>query len=345
MNRVLFLAVTAMATCVVTSAHAGFEWVPPAKTEEPAPVFAQAMPSEPMAAPAPMQQSAAPSSDDMTATTGIVPMPPEQPVQEARPEPVRMASAPRELAPDPLMAAPARKAPTDQVEGFGRDIPLTIATRQIVPSDFTVQYGRGVDPNMAISWTGGRSWKVALADALAEKDLKATIVADSVMIEDTSPAQKLKAEPLATAPAMTNTMEPLQEVTVTQTTTTQTAMAPMPEQPMPAMPPVMVAPEPAPMAAAAPVPAMPQVWVAPQSSTLRQVLSDWCKESGVQLQWSAQYDYPLMSEAQISGSFEEAVETLLDGLVDAQPRPVARLHPNEPNGPAILVVETRQILE
>lgn len=261
-------------------------------------------------------------------------------------------NAPRALtpvaAPEPVIASTSATSTTittttaaanlDLIQGFGRDVPLTIATRQIVPAGHTVQYAPGIDPNTSVTWTGGRSWKEALNDALAEKNMKATIVADSVMIEPVGGADMLRAEPLAAAqPAALTPLPPVaQEVqvadlnpaTTVTTTTTVSDMAPD-----------------VPVAAAVPARPATQMWVAPRASTLRQVLTDWSREAGVQLQWSAQYDYPLMSDVQISGTFEQAVETILSGLVDAQPRPVARLHPNEPNGPAILVIETRHILE
>ncbi len=223
---------------------------------------------------------------------------------------------------------------TDLIQGFGRDVPLTIATRQIIPTGHTVQYAPGVDPNMNVTWSGGRSWKEVLNDALAEKNLKATIVADSVLVEPVGGADMLRAEPLAPAalPPIAQEVQVADLTPASSTTTVTTTTA------------TDMVPDVAVQAAPAAMPAN-QMWVAPRASTLRQVLTDWSREAGVQLQWSAQYDYPLMSDVQIAGSFEQAVETLLSGLVDAQPRPVARLHPNEPSGPAILVIETRHILE
>lgn len=249
-------------------------------------------------------------------------------------------------APTPApLAMPAPKAPSNRIEGFGRDVPLTIATRQMVPSDYVVQYGQGVDPNTNVTWSGGRSWKDALMDSLTEKSLKATIVGDTVLIESTAPAPMPAPAPqMASTPAVQDMqamqapqpLMPVNEVTIPSAAdATMTAYA-VPNTTNSLAPSITDASL-----------AMPQqqVWVAPRASTLRQVLTDWCRQANVQLQWSAQYDYPLMSDVQISGNFEHAVETLLTGLVDAQPRPMARLHPNEPTGPAILVVETRYILE
>lgn len=375
MNRSLMLAVLPALVCVSVSARAGFEWVPPTKTDN-APVMAAPLQAEPSSAvfdqgassalvPMPDKPVAVTTTQTTRQTTissgdvANAPLAPAAPDFIVRSEPTpapetntvpatRMGvssnngNAPRDLTPpvesQPVIAqasvttvqttAPANP---DLIQGFGRDVPLTIATRQIVPSDHTVQYAPGVDPSTNVTWTGGRSWKEALNDALAEKNLKAIVIADSVMIEPVAGAALLRAEPLAAAaplPPIANEVRVENTSTVTTTTTAATDM-------VPDVTVVQAAPQ------------MPgkQMWVAPRASTLRQVLTDWTREAGVQMQWSAQYDYPLMSDVQIGGTFEEAVETLLSGLVDAQPRPVARLHPNEPNGPAILVVETRHILE
>lgn len=362
-----FLALTALAI----PAHAGFEWIPPTAAEA-RPVMAQpnTMSGGSSAmVPMPSKPGATVTTTQTTQTQTLTPMPGEQPapamaaprgmIVEQRVEntspnivwndsqaggrpqvtPVAMntsssANAPRDLTPEPVIGSSVAGGSSEKVEGFGRDVPLTVATRQMVPQGYVVQYGQGVDPNTTVTWTGGRSWKESLGDALAEKNLKATVIADSVMIEPVAPSQQLRAEPLGALVTHTQTTAPLPpvtEVTVTNTTTTSSGMqSPMLQN-------VAYTP-------ATSLPG-PQVWVAPRASTLRQVLTDWSREAGVQLQWSAQYDYPLMSDVQLSGTFEEAVETLLSGLVDAQPRPVARLHPNAPSGPPILVVETRHILE
>ena len=41
--------------------------------------------------------------------------------------------------------------------GFGYQIPLSFAVRQIVPSTVKVTYGPGADPNALVDWKGGHS--------------------------------------------------------------------------------------------------------------------------------------------------------------------------------------------
>lgn len=334
MSKKLMLALLP-ALLLALPAHAGFEWVPPSGGSQPADSYRTAPIQSPNGfeanmVPMPEKQSLAPAM--------AAPVP--APVTTTTTQTVQWNDAPPMAitAPAPQTAPAAPKNP-DIIEGFGRDVPLSIATRQMVPSSYVVQYGQNVDPNMSVTWSGGRLWKDALIDSLDEKNLKATIVGDTVLIESATPAPVVA---VAAAPAPEPAaLPPVAEVTIPSAAdATQTALA----TPSTAMPSPLI---PMTMNDAAPSPLMPapSMWVAPRASTLRQVLTDWCREANVQLQWSAQYDYPLMSDVQIGGTFENAVETLLSGLIDAQPRPIARLHPNEPTGPAILVVETRYILE
>ena len=66
--------------------------------------------------------------------------------------------------------------------GFGTDIPLAFAARQIVPAGVEVRYGAGIDEDVPVSWTGGRSWNRVLADAVAPLRLRITVGTRTVLI-------------------------------------------------------------------------------------------------------------------------------------------------------------------
>ncbi len=87
------------------------------------------------------------------------------------------------------------------------------------------------------------------------------------------------------------------------------------------------------------------VWNAEAGDRLKNILADWSSRAGVQLHWASRYDYPLQSDVAVDGNFEEAVETLLTGLMEANPRPVGRLHPNYPKGPPVLIIETHRVMD
>lgn len=82
------------------------------------------------------------------------------------------------------------------------------------------------------------------------------------------------------------------------------------------------------------------VWSAESGETLRSVLEKWANRTGTSLIWESEYDYPFQTSVNISGNFEKAVRTVLDGLADANPRPLGRLYKNEPAGQPVLVIET-----
>jgi hypothetical protein len=88
-----------------------------------------------------------------------------------------------------------------------------------------------------------------------------------------------------------------------------------------------------------------RTWRGVRGDSLRTIMTDWSEDAGVEVYWASQFDYPLDSSVRFTGTFEEAVKNLLSGLRDARPRPVARLHPNLPDGPPVLVLETQQVIQ
>ena len=56
--------------------------------------------------------------------------------------------------------------------GFGKQIPLFFAVRQIVPRAVKVTYGPGADPNALVDWKGGQAWNRVLLDAVKRLGLR-----------------------------------------------------------------------------------------------------------------------------------------------------------------------------
>lgn len=65
--------------------------------------------------------------------------------------------------------------------GFGDQVPLSFAVRQIVPATIKVIYGPGVNPQALVDWKGGQVWNHALLDAL--KPLGLRLVATGTAVE------------------------------------------------------------------------------------------------------------------------------------------------------------------
>lgn len=321
------------------------------------------------------------------------------------------------------VVSPAQSFAT--VEGFGRDVPLALAMRQIVPPDYAFSFGDGVDPGRRVSWSGGMPWNEALQKAVessglgVEVDGKTVVVAvgkgdsfppavvpqppaaslqappspslDSPMMPLPRMAGKPPGAPVPLAPVSASVPAPAQVPSASARISPFMKASVAPPPPVVAkkgvdteslLPPVSaeaqelpvvsqsgdgsdgkvasVSPDPV-FAPPVPIvqgkssgaiPAYPRSfdanairdWTADSGSSLRKILSEWSREAGVQLYWSSEYDYPIQADVMLSGTYEKAVATLLDGLRDAQPRPLGRLHPNPPDGPAVLIIETRHIL-
>ena len=63
----------------------------------------------------------------------------------------------------------------DVIEGFGNDMPLALALRQIVPAQYAFSFGKDVNPGATISWTGGQPWNSVLSAALAPLNVAFTL--------------------------------------------------------------------------------------------------------------------------------------------------------------------------
>ncbi len=407
-------------------AMAGFEWIPPKEVEAsaPAPVI-----KAPAPVPAPGLQAPAPV---LAAPSAPVPFPvPAVAVPNAAPQgpkidlyplenerivrplpPVPVAPAPTTggdaYAPHPVVMPPvsAPVVPSQVVAkeplpfyseaiGFGRDLPLALAARQIIPADYTFSFSGSVNPGKKIDWDGGAPWNEVLSNTLEPHGIAVAISGQHVVIRPAGHGNSGWSEP-PTMPAVSPVVSDrpadlvpfpvaadgaIRRVKPPMDVVAEEDAAPMLETPSddlalggePDMPESLVqkeekisdawisdmpgvSTEPAETAdlsgedSDAPMPYVydptaTRVWNADFGVSLREVLSDWSDQAGVQLYWASQYDFPLQSSVKLNGTYSDAVETLLNGLMEARPRPLGRLHPNLPEGPAVLVVETRHVIE
>lgn len=164
--------------------------------------------SEMMAAPESAPVIAAPVT---SAPVAVAPAP-----EMLTPAPVTMADTqPVAAAPLTPVAAPAidgmpSAAQTGEViYGFGADMNLALAMRQMVPSEYQVSYGTDVDMSQKITWEGGKPWKAVVDEALAPKGLMAITTGDVVMVSHRTAAAQDQADAM-------------QHHTIVQTTTVET---------------------------------------------------------------------------------------------------------------------------
>lgn len=334
--------------CLTPSvAKAGFDWTPPRA--------------------APSIQHAAPAPQDAASTGPLTPEPEALPVPVGNVESAPVARI--EPAPKPFVAENPRSAPISQpvstfapapvveelpapvpaslpapapvtspvpttvsdavVEGFGKDLPLAMALRDIVPPQYAYSFSPRDIAGVKISWRGGKPWQDVLKDALAPYDLGMSIDGKALAIFS---KQYSISSPSAALPV------PAQAMIAAQPTPESASVDPLPLVTPPAPP---TRPEPTATSyrttTAMDVKAT-RKWEARPGTTLRQTLESWTKDANVELSWSTPYDYPISNAFYFDGDFAQAVDSLLSSYGGENPSPKGRLYPNLPEGPSVLMV-------
>ena len=90
-------------------------------------------------------------------------------------------------ASQPADAAETSPAPSLQprfklAQGFGDQVPLSFAVRQIVPRAVRVTYGPGADPDALVDWKGGQGWNRVLFRAVHPLGLRLVMTHMAVQI-------------------------------------------------------------------------------------------------------------------------------------------------------------------
>lgn len=350
--------------CLTPSvAKAGFDWTPPPaapSAQAPAPVVQDAAPAgpltpEPDALPVPVgnvEAAPVPHNEPL-----VVDNTPSAPAPAAEPTPAPVApvvektEAQPPVAATPVEAAPAgdlRKAPAvaetptpaptpapavasgPVVEGFGKDIPLAIALRDIVPAKYAYSFSPSNIAGSKISWRGGKQWQDVLKDALTPRGLDVSITENAIVIFE-------KQSRASAVPAPNETM-----VAGRPDSAPNTNAEPLPLVASQDAPAQETASQPAPTEIRRTASAMDmksnRKWQARPGTTLRQTLEAWSKESNVELNWSTPYDYPINNAFYFDGEFTQAVDALLTSYGRETPSPKGRLYPNLPEGPSVLMI-------
>lgn len=86
------------------------------------------------------------------------------------------------------------------------------------------------------------------------------------------------------------------------------------------------------------IPAMQSEWAAPQGANIQTVLEDWATKAGVTVVWQDYMTIPVKGAVNVNGSFEKAVETLLDQYGADQARPIAQLNIDPSSGQRTLLM-------
>ena len=104
------------------------------------------------------------------------------------PAPVPVVSQPVSMAPIVDPGDLAAKTPHKPAwhwmvaNGFGNNVPLGFACRQIVPPAVRVTYGPGVSASSVVSWQGGKGWNEVLRQAVKPLGLHLVMIHMAVEI-------------------------------------------------------------------------------------------------------------------------------------------------------------------
>jgi hypothetical protein len=111
--------------------------------------------------------------------------PPAAEINARDPAPAPVAN----LRPKPMSPTLRRPAPQPVVAGFGDQVPLSFAVRQIVPARFQVAFGEAVKSDAPVNWKGGKRWRPTLSDAVRPLGLTVSVVGAKVTIQPATSAR------------------------------------------------------------------------------------------------------------------------------------------------------------
>jgi len=271
---------------------------------------------------------AVPSAQISSAPPAVIPLPPSQ---APMPAPQRAQNDRADLATATITMPPASGG--DIVQGFASDVPLALALRQVLPVGYSFSIDQNIDMDTDVSYKGGKSWRETVREMIAPAGLVSreqgtTLIVSRVPVAASAP---MAIAPSVPAPSSTQVLS-----------VSGAVPAPTPQSlgrmDMPAPAPQMIA-------ARSDIPALSvssaDGWSADHGDTLHRVLTKWCARAGVELQWLAEYDYPVEASVHFSGGFEDAVRNFLIGFETARPQPIGELHSNSSAGQMVLVISPR----
>ena len=204
-NRYLLstcLSLAALAVCVPKIANAGFEWTPPEKVDPPVEI----VPVPDMNMPVPPAPVEGKAIDETNGELGAIDELEEEPAievivvdddsvddVEVMEPPAKNVKSSLTINPYPLGEDFVEESKEEVInwnvpesyeiiEGFGKDMPLALALRQIVPAKYAFSFGSGVNPGARVSWQGGKPWNEVLADATSKIGVKSAIKGKKILL-------------------------------------------------------------------------------------------------------------------------------------------------------------------
>lgn len=259
-----------------------------------------------------------------------------------------------------------------QALGFGTDMPLAFAVRQITPSGITHVFDKDINLGMKVSWNGGKPWNEVVTDMIKPHGLylridgnkayihKAKNAADQTVSANKTPIpvagaktiSRLSApadideEKTASAPKdaqyykdmaaeQSSEDEAEMQMAATQQPHTRTFAART-------APPIDLPATPVRTTASAPENLQqqpPRAWHAYKGQSLRDILLSWSPKANVEISWEATENYRLDDNIIINDTFHNALLSMFEhNLTDNRAPAISYVEPQEDGKSAKLVV-------
>ena len=82
------------------------------------------------------------------------------------------------------VTAPSERPRYRLATGFGHDVSLAFAVRQVIPPHVHIVFDQGVDRDVLVSWHGGRPWNEVIRTVVAPLGLHVTLSPGIVRISN-----------------------------------------------------------------------------------------------------------------------------------------------------------------
>jgi len=230
-----------------------------------------------------------------------------------------------------LAAMISASATAESFNGFGQDIPLESAARQIIPEGWTVDFGEGVDKSAPVSWASAKDWKSALTAAVGKKGYAAQFGSSSVVI--------VKSGRFASAPTAAYSSPKASATKKTKkvsTSSVSSRRANAVEREVSGGGGFVIAryrkssyqdqelatkgegwkPYAGKNAEGEP---SDSVFTVKEGDDLRRVLVEWGDKTGWKVIWKSEFSYPIVASASFGGGFVEAATALVNAMDDVRP--------------------------
>lgn len=214
----------------------------------------------------------------------------------------KMQQASADPQQSPAMQAPAQSAHYEEpahykeVVGFGSDMPLALALRQVVPPQYSFSFGEGVNPGYRVSWEGGHPWNEVVNDMVAPLHLSMKVRGRTVfIIAGEGQREKPQAVEMQKQ-SMQKTNRPAETEAKKASPVDSSQSA-----------------------------SQPRIWEAAQGDSLKATLEEWTGQANYDLVWDASHDYTLSSNVLINSTFDNAVKVLFAHAIDHKESPAHKL--------------------